>query len=128
MKILLPLLLLAACASSHSQSSFATAPAACSVQPQLAGEWRDWRMSQLGPARMVFSFGCDCRYTTHAFVALTRIAEEGQYRVENGSIVLSRATGETTTWPYRFVGEKLVLEEAAGETHEYTRTKSAVCR
>jgi hypothetical protein len=49
-----------------------------------------------------------------------RITEEGEYRIVNDELVLSRAKSDTV-WPVRIAGDTLVLTESATETYEYKR-------
>lgn len=55
-----------------------------------------------------------------------RITEDGEFRTEDDRIVMSRSNSETV-WPFRFDGDKLLLTEAADETHEYKLVKRLSC-
>ena len=84
-------------------------------------------MSQLGAASMTFAFNCDCTYESRARFLLMSVREKGSYWVEDGKLFTSRASGEITTWPFRFDGEKLVLEESEAEMHAYQRKAARQC-
>ena len=116
------------CASSRLTSRFSNDRGACEVPAELLGEWRSRRMTQIGPGSMAVTLDCNCRYTTSVRMALGHIVEEGEYRVQGDTLVFSRSSGGEISWPYTFDGEKLVLVEAAGESHPYTRTKRIECR
>lgn len=119
-------LLLASCLSSSTASRFQTEREACSVQPELIGQWKSRRPSQLGPATMVLTLGCDCRYTMRVSGLFGRINEDGEFRVDGVRIVMSRSKTESA-WPYQFTGDDLLLTEAADETHEYKLVKKLRC-
>lgn len=77
---------------------------------------------------MRFSFRCDCTYESRVRVFLVSIRESGTYSVAGERLSFARASGETTTWPFRFEGDqKLLLEESAGETHVYQRSQQRNC-
>ena len=82
----------------------------------------------MGPATMRFSFGCDCDYESRVrlFMMLS-IREKGSYWVGDGQLSFSRASGEITTWPFRFEGDRLVLEESSDGLHVYRRTRRTQC-
>lgn len=83
-------------------------------------------MTQLGPASAVLRLGCDCRYTMSNRVLFRRFAEDGEYRVEDGKIILSRMQGETV-WPYILRDDALTLTEHQDETHEYRLAARVSC-
>lgn len=126
-KAIVLIALFAAGCLSAGTSRFVQDRGACVTPPALAGQWYSSRASQMGAASMTFTFTCDCRYTTRAGSGFARVTERGEYRVENGSIILSRASAETS-WPFELDGDTLRLTEAAGETHEYSRTARTACR
>ena len=77
---------------------------------------------------MRFSFGCDCTYESRARVfPIMSVREKGSYWVGDGRLSFSRASGQITTWPFRFDGEGLVLEESSGDFHVYRRTRRMRC-
>lgn len=84
-------------------------------------------MTQLGPASAVLRLGCDCRYSMRVTLTFGRIREDGEYRVEDGQIILSRSKGETP-WPYTLREHALTLTEYQNETHEYRLVKQVSCR
>ena len=103
-------------------------PDECAFDSRLPGTWKSDRRSQLGPATMQFSFGCDCSYESRSRVFLfMSIRESGAYSAKNGQLSLSRAVGTVTTWPFRFDGDRLILEEFSNEAHDYRRTKQRPC-
>jgi hypothetical protein len=118
------LVLCTACISSNTTSSFTTDRGACNTRPDLAGEWRNTRSSQLGRATMTITLGCDCRYTTRVSLLFGRIHESGEYRIEGDRIVFSRST-TAQEWPFVLDGETLTLTEAANERHVYKRYAAA---
>jgi hypothetical protein len=99
----------------------------CDRDPRLLGTWRSQRISQVGPGRMTFSFGCGCVYRSSVLTLFARIREEGNYRVWNGTLVFTRPSGAETRWPFRFEGDHLVIEEHPGESYRYTRTRETAC-
>lgn len=120
-------LLFCGCVSS-SASPPNLLPTACALDPRLPGTWKSTRSSPLGPASMRFSFECDCTYESRARIFLMSIRESGSYAVEGGQISFSRASGEVTTWPFRFSGEQiLILLESPVESHSYRRVKPRKC-
>jgi hypothetical protein len=124
--VLAATLLLASCLSSSSKSHFQTEHEACSVQPELVGQWKSRRPSQLGPATMVLTLGCDCRYTMRVSGLFGRITEDGEFRAESDRLVMSRSKSETA-WPYQFAGDDLLLTEAADEAHAYKLVRKLRC-
>jgi hypothetical protein len=121
MKRLLILLLALTGCMSLGPSRFTSDRGACATRPDLVGEWRSSRSSQVGSSSMTLTLRDDCRYTMHVGLTFGRIKEEGEYRIEGDRIVLSRTNGSTTSWPFVLDGETLRLTEAEGETHEYSR-------
>ena len=103
------------------------APPDCELDERLPGVWTSKRSSQLGPASMRLSFRCDCTYTSRARVLLSNIRERGAYWVEGENLHFTRASGETTAWPMRFEGDRLVLEEAPGEEYSYEAQSRLDC-
>lgn len=120
-------LLLASCISSSTKSQFQTERAACSVQPELIGQWKNRRQSNLGPGSMTLTLGCDCRYTMRVSLMFAKINEAGEFRVEGDRIVMSRSDKSETAWPYQFVGNDLQLTEAADEAYAYKLVKKVPC-
>ena len=116
-----------ACVSSRTQSRFQTDRGACSVGAEMLGQWTSSRSSQMGSATMNLTLNCDCRYTMRAAVAIARITEDGEFRVEGDRLVMSRSNGSETTWPYRMENGKLHLTEYENETHEYQMVKKVAC-
>lgn len=103
-------------------------PTECNIDQRLPGIWTSARRSQLGSARMLFEFDCDCRYRSGVRLFLfMRVREEGRYWTSDGELSFSRATGEITSWPYRFQGGNLVLEEYPGEEEVYRRRAAKSC-
>ena len=98
------------------------AAAACTVDSSLVGEWTDRRMTQLGPAWMKLSLHGDCRSTIRAQLLWMRIARHAPYRVTDGAILFQQVAGETR-WPFRVAGDRLYVEEFAGEHHAYRRAQ-----
>lgn len=117
--IIVVLLVSASCAN-LGRSSFQNDHGSCVPRPDVAGVWRSQRDSQVGGATQTLELHCDCRYKMTVSLAFSRITEEGEYRVLNDQIVLSRAKSETS-WPFRAIGETLVITEHEAETHEYKR-------
>lgn len=105
----------------------ATPPASCALHEGLAGTWKSSRSSQLGPSSMRFTFECDCTYHATAKTLFARIRESGQYRVEGGELVLTRAQGEPTRWPFELQDGGLVLQEHQDERHTYRKASSIDC-
>jgi hypothetical protein len=95
---------------------------ACAVDPSLAGEWTDTRMTQLGPAWMKLSLRVDCRSTMRGQLLWIRITKHAPYRVADGKIVFGDDGGDTV-WPFRLEGDTLYVEEFAGEHHVYRRVR-----
>ncbi|HYC58087.1 MAG TPA: hypothetical protein VEK79_00830 [Thermoanaerobaculia bacterium] len=115
------------CVSSHTQSRFHAARGACSVSPEMLGQWTSSRPSQLGSAKMTLTLNCDCSYTMRVAAAIARITEDGEFRAEGDRLVMSRSSGSETTWPYRIENGKLHLTEHENETHEYQLVKKVQC-
>lgn len=83
-------------------------------------------MSQLGPAWMTLTLRCDCTYASGVQLAWSRMREEGYYRVVRGAVQFTRPSSETS-WPYRFHGPELALQEEETEVHRYKRSRSFTC-
>lgn len=77
---------------------------------------------------MTLHFDCGCVYRSRVGLLFTRIREEGNYRVAEGAIRFTRPSGEGTAWPYRFEGDRLVIEEEPGEVYAYERIAEGSCR
>lgn len=56
-----------------------------------------------------------------------RVKETGEYRVDDGTLRLSRSS-TVTSWRYELTGGKLRLWESADEIHDYDRVKRLTCR
>jgi hypothetical protein len=100
--------------------------ATCSPDEALIGVWTDHRVSQLGPGRVRLTLRCDCTYTMRIQLLWSRIREEGLYRVEGEELVFQRESGETR-WPFELDGDRLSLEEGAGEVHPYRLASDLHC-
>lgn len=123
----LPVLILLGCVSS-SVAPPSLSPGACVSDARFPGTWNSTRSSQFGPSSMRFSFDCDCTYESRVrFLFLMSIRERGSYSVKDGQLSFSRASGQITTWPFRFDGDRLILEESTQELHSYKRTKQRKC-
>lgn len=123
---LLALLVLGCVSSSVAPQRITPRP--CVIEPKLIGTWKSSRFSQLGPASMKFSFGCDCTYESRVRVLLLMsIRERGSYAAKDGELIFSRASGDITTWPYRFEEDRLILDESPDESRSYQRTKQQKC-
>jgi hypothetical protein len=101
---------------------------ACVPDPRFPGVWKSVRASQLGPGSVRFSFDCDCTYQSRVRVFLMSLRESGTYAVSEGRLSFSRASGETTTWPFRFESDRLlILDEGDDEPHAYRRASQRTC-
>jgi hypothetical protein len=98
----------------------------CQPDQRLAGTWKSYRSSQLGPSWVTLTFACDCTFDTRIRLPWMWVREQGFYRVGGGSIHFDRK-GETTAWPFGFEGASLRLEEAPGEFHVYQRVSEQAC-
>jgi hypothetical protein len=77
-------------------------------------------MTQLGPAWVEYSFGCDCSVKTRVQLMWMRITERARYSTNAGEIHYDRKGGPMKQ-SYRFDGEKLMLTDAPGEVYAHTR-------
>jgi rhomboid family GlyGly-CTERM serine protease len=109
-------LLLASCISANNP----TRVTGC-MPAEVAGSWDDFRMTQLGPAWVHLSLGCNCRYSLRLQLLFLRFAEDGSYKVEGNTIRLIRPNSDTLM-PFEVHGNKLTLQEHPTERHVYTRT------
>jgi hypothetical protein len=119
LRFLLALLVFTSC-TNLGQSSFHGERGLCVPYPELAGVWRSRRDSQVGAATVTLELDRDCRYRMNISLAFGKITEEGEYRILNDQLVLSRSKGDTS-WPFRAAGETLVITESGTETYEYKR-------
>lgn len=122
----LMMLVSAACFSSSGKSQFVTEHGDCVIPPELIGRWKASAASQLGPATTTMTLGCQCHYTMRISLLYARFHEEGEYRVEDGHLVLSRETTETK-WPFTFEGGKLLVTEGHDDIREYQQVEKLVC-
>lgn len=99
----------------------------CQPDQRLAGTWKSYRRSQLGPGWITLNLACDCTFDTRIRLLWMGIREQGFYRIDGGSIHFERRGG-TTSWPFGFEGASLRLEEAPGEFHIYRRVSEPSCR
>ena len=111
------LVMLAACFSSRA-STFATDRGPCNTRSDLTGQWRSRRGSQLGPATMVLTLHCDCRYSMRTNLWFGRVAEAGEYRIRSST---------ESSWRFELVDEKLRLYEAPDEAYEYSKDRALQC-
>lgn len=118
--------LLAGCVST-SAAPTRLSPSTCIIDAGLPGTWRSTRLSQFGPASMTFQFNCDCTYVAKTRLLFKIIREKGAYWVLDGQLSLSRASGEASTWSFRFDGDQLLLEEHEDEVHAYARKAVRSC-
>lgn len=109
--------LIAGCVTS---SRHVAPPASCDGVANVAGTWRDHRMSQLGPARVTLIVRCDCTFDATIQGLFMRVKQQGT--LDGAALHF----GEKTRWPFALEGETLVIEEA-GERHEFTRVARASC-
>lgn len=116
----------AACVSSMGKSQFVTEHGECVIPPELVGRWKASTLSQLGPATTTMTLGCQCRYTMRVSLLYARFHEEGEYRVEDGLLVLSREAAETK-WPFTFEDGKLLVTEGRDDVREYQQVEKLVC-
>ena len=116
----------AAGCSTTSSAPPASSNASC-IAGTVAGTWKDFRMTQLGPAWLTLRLGCDCTYDSTSQLLWMRVNERGRYLVTGSEIAFERASGEATTWPFRLEGESLLLTEAPGEDRTYRRSQRASC-
>ena len=119
-------LLLGSCVST-AQAPASLDPGGCSLEPGLAGVWQSARSSQLGPAAMTFRFDCDCTYVARVRLLFRTVRERGAYWVEDDRLLLSRASGEVTSWPFELDGDELSIREHEDETHVYERKATYRC-
>lgn len=112
------LLLAGACALS-SGPALPLAPSECHTAAQVTGTWKSSALSQLGPARSTYVFGCDCIVDVRTRLLWTRLGGKFRYSVAGDTIVIEQKTraevrfareGDTLllTWP-RGDGESLTL-------------------
>lgn len=113
-------LLISTSCSNLGRSSLHSDRGSCVPHPELAGIWRSHRHSQLGTGTATLKLHCDCRYSMTISLTFARITEEGEYRILNDQLILSRAKRDTS-WPFRLAGETLVITESETETYEYKR-------
>lgn len=123
--IALAALLVAACASIGELPETPDA-GSCETASALAGTWTDRRMSQLGPSWVRLSLSCECTYTMRIQLLWFRLREAGVHRVAGEELVFERESGETR-WPFVLEGDRLSLEEAPGEVHEYRLAAAVRC-
>ncbi len=121
--LFLSVLIAGGCASVHRTGQ---APSTCTTIPSIIGTWRSYRLSQVGPAWMTMTLGCDCTSRVTAQLLFTRYSEEGYYRIEDRTIVFIRKNS-TTQWPFAFVDGRLTVTEAATEQHSYEQVASKQC-
>lgn len=122
--------LLAVLASCHTLGGPAGEPpasAACEPDESLTGVWKDFRMSQLGPAWVRLVLRCDCTYGMRIQLLWMRVRESGVYRVDGEELVFEREAGETR-WPFEVGGGRLSLEEYPGEVMDHRLASDLVCR
>jgi hypothetical protein len=99
----------------------------CKLGRDVAGTWRSFRSSQMGPAWMTVTLGCDCTYRTAVQLLWLRVVEEGVANYHGDEIVFTRKSGSETRWPYRLQGGRLLLTESPTEEHGYRRVRHADC-
>jgi hypothetical protein len=101
----------------------------CEIEEAIAGTWTDTRLTQMGPAWVTYSLGCDCHYQVRIQLMWMRISERGRYQVAGGNIEFDRESGKQTITPYRLEGGQLYLTDAPGEVYAHHRKGEAVrCR
>lgn len=120
------LVLLTGCAS-IGVAPKVPAAAACEPDESLTGVWKDFRMSQLGPAWVRLELGCDCTYAMRIQLLWMRIREEGVWRVDGEELVFEGEAGETR-WPFEVGDERLSLEEYPGEVMDHRLASDLACR
>ena len=97
------------------------------MESELAGTWTSTRATQLGPAEATLTLGCDCRYESRIVVLGRTIDERGTFTAAEEALAFRRQSGQTTTWPYRLDGGRLMLTEHPTETHAYERVSAETC-
>jgi hypothetical protein len=113
------------CASIHVPPRLTTVQ--CVVDPAVTGSWTDRRMTQLGPAWVKVTLGCDCTKRDRAQLLWMRITGTSQYRAEAGMLQVETQRGPVIAWPYRIDGDVLSITEAPGEVQTYTRSGANPC-
>lgn len=111
---------------SAGASRFRRDAGACQPRPDLVGTWVSTRSSQVGSATLTLRLDCHCRYTMTVAIPVSRVTEEGEYRADDRTIIMSRASKETS-WAYELTGGALRMTESADEVHTYSRTKVTRC-
>jgi len=79
-------------------------------------------MSQLGPAWVTVTLGCDCRLTSKIQFLWSRYSVSGTFDPVAKTL---RFGGKT--WKFEEESGRLVIDEG-GERHEYTRGRRYTCR
>lgn len=102
------------------------APSSCTTRPEVIGTWRSYRLSQVGPAWMTMTLGCDCTSRITAQLLFTRYSEESYYRIEDETIVFIRQKS-TTEWPFVLSDGRLAVTEGATERQTYEQVSSKRC-
>jgi hypothetical protein len=99
----------------------------CALPPKdLVGTWKSYRLSQLGPSWMRFTFHCDCSYESRVQLLWMRFSEKGQYRVGPERITFIRPGGKTA-WPYALAPGSLTMAESETERRSYERVATESC-
>jgi hypothetical protein len=116
------LLLAALAAGCVTGSRAAAVPSSCADPASVAGTWRDYRMSHLGPGYVTITFRCDCTFEATVQGLMMRVAQEGTFDTAAGELHF----GDARSWPFEVVSGRLVIQEA-GERHEFGRVATRSC-
>jgi len=86
------LLLATGCVLNTGPSPLPLAPADCRTSARVTGTWSSSALSQLGPSRTRYTFGCDCVAETRALLLWARIRGKFRYSVDGDTIVFNKQT------------------------------------
>lgn len=117
------LFLFVCCASSPP----AERPGQCADASEVAGTWRSYRNSQIGPAWVTLTLDCDCRFTATIQGLWMRVRQTGTFDTATGTLRIASRTGDGQVWKFEKPAEGLIVYEA-GERHEYARIRTKECR
>ena len=89
-RYLIGLLLIVSCVLHTGPAPQPLAPSECRTSAQVTGTWTSAGMSQLGPARSKYIFGCDCILEVRSSLLWTRLGGRFRYSVAGETIVVEQ--------------------------------------
>ena len=123
--LLIALLIGAGCVVHVAPALQPASPTECRTSPEVTGVWTSSGLSQLGPARTKYTFGCDCVVETKSALLWTRLVGAFRYSVTGSTIILEQKQPREVHFTRD--GDTLLLVWPGGDRESLTLDQPADC-